>query len=59
MKSIQEQREYQEPSMKLHTAKKYQDSSMHNDSSTRGGHKLKNYEEVTTDGFASIEGRGQ
>jgi hypothetical protein len=44
--------------MKLHMAKKYQDSMMYNNSS-RGGCKLKKYKEVMTDGFASREGHNQ
>jgi hypothetical protein len=42
--------------MNLRTAKKYQDSTM-NDHSSGGGRKLNQYKEVTTDGFASSEGR--
>jgi hypothetical protein len=58
MKSIREQREYQEPSMNLHMAKKYQDSMTY-DKNSRGGCKLKEYKEVTTDGFASSKGRSR
>jgi transposase InsO family protein len=52
MKSIQEQREYEEPSMKPHTVKKYQDSTTHNNSG-RGG--SSQYKANTKHGRASTE----
>jgi hypothetical protein len=52
MKSIREKREYQEPSMKPHTAKKYQDSMTH-DNSGRGGRSW--YKANTKYGRASTE----
>jgi hypothetical protein len=46
MKSILEWRTYQDPTTKIYTTRKYEEMSVHRNTS-RGGHKLKEYVEVT------------